>query len=330
MRIDVHAHYYPEAYTEKLADMGLRHCRGMGQSSDLSSRLKAMDDTRTDCQILSSAALDTQLPDVANAVLGARMVNDLYAETGVRTGGRMKAFGWVPLPFVDEAIAEMARCLDILGFAGICFPTLFQERPLDDPAFSPFWAEMNRRKAKAYIHPVGSHSMCHHGMREYGLHTAVGSMAQLQMAAQRIVYSGLSARYPDIEFIFAVCGGNLPYMWERIRRNLDRALTMSASAAVGANFFGWIKDTPITADDPMRAFRRFWYDSSVQDLPEAMLLVQKSYGTDRLLLGSDEIFASLVEIVEYIENNRYLDANEKRAILDENAQRLFDFAPVRG
>lgn len=328
MRIDVHAHYYPEAYTEALADMGLRHCRGMGQSGDLSSRLKAMDDTHTDCQILSSAALDTQLPDVANAVLGARMINDLYAETGVKTHGRMKAFGWVPLPFVDEAIAEMGRCLDDLGFAGICFPTLFHDRPLDDAAFTPFWTEMNRRKAKAYVHPVGSHSMCHHGMREYGLHTAIGSMAQIQMAAQRLVYSGLSSRFPDIEFIFAVCGGNLPYSWERIRRNLVRGLTMSATAAVGGNFFNWIKDTPITLDDPMKPFRRFWYDTSVQDLPEAMLLVKKSYGTDRLLLGSDEIFASLVEIVEYIDQNQYLDADEKRMILDENAQNLFNFAPV--
>ncbi|WP_404478067.1 amidohydrolase family protein [Novosphingobium sp. BL-52-GroH] len=325
MRIDVHAHYYPQAYTKLLAGMGLRQAEHAGQSSDLSGRLKAMDDTHTDCQILSSAALDTQVPDRDNAVIAARVVNDLYAETGVQTGGRMKAFGWVPLPWVDEAIAEMQRCLDELGFAGICFPTLFQDRPLDDKAFEPFWAEMNRRKAKAYIHPVGAHSMCHHGMREYGLHTAIGSMAQIQMAAQRIVYSGLSHRYPDIEFIFAVCGGYLPYTWERIRRNLERGLTMSAKAAVGMNFFSWIKDTPITADDPMRPFRKFWYDTSVQDLPEAMLLVQKSYGTDRLLLGSDEIFASLVEIVDYIETNAYLSAAEKRMILDENAQSLFRF-----
>lgn len=325
MRIDVHAHYYPEAYTKVLADMGLDQARHAGQSSDLSSRLKAMDDTHTDCQILSSAALDTQVPDKDNAIVAARLINDLYAETSATTNGRFRSFGWVPLPWVDEAIAEMARCLDELKFAGICFPTLFQNRPLDDKEFEPFWAEMNRRKAKAYIHPVGAHSMCHHGMREYGLHTAIGSMAQIQMAAQRIVYSGLQARYPDIEFIFAVCGGYLPYTWERIRRNLVRALTSSAEGAVGAMFFGWIKKTPITLDDPMAGFRKFWYDSSVQDIPEAMLLVQKSYGTDRVLLGSDEIFASLVEIVDYIENNQYLSATEKKMILDENAQKLFRF-----
>lgn len=328
MRIDVHAHYYPEAYTEALAGMGLRQARHAGQSGDLSDRLRAMDETHTDCQILSSAALDTQVPDKANAIVAARLINDLYAETGGRTGGRMKAFGWVPLPWVDEAIVEMQRCLDDLGFAGICFPTLFQNRPLDDREFDPFWAEMNRRKAKAYIHPVGAHSMCHHGMREYGLHTGIGSMAQVQMAAQRIVYSGLSTRFPDIEFIFAVCGGYLPYTWERTRRNLERALTSSAEKAVGAGFFSWIKDAPITIDDPMKPFRKFWYDTSVQDIPEAMLCVQKSYGTDRLLLGSDEIFASLVEIVQYIETNPYLNAMEKKMILDENAQKLFNFAPV--
>lgn len=325
MRIDVHAHYFPESYTSKLADLGLNHARGMGQSSDLSGRLRAMDETRTDCQILSAVGLDTQIHNAAGAVEGARFANDLYAAVEKDTGGRMRAFGWVPLPYVDEAIAELHRCLDELNFAGICFPCFFHGRPLDDPEFEPFWAEMNKRKAKAYIHPVGQHSACHPGMADYGLHTGVGSMAQLSVAATRIVYSGLSTRYPDVEFIFAVCGGFLPYTWERTRRNLVRALTMSAKAAVGANFFKWIEQTPVTLDDPMKEFRRFWYDTSVQDVPEAMLLVQKSYGTDRLLLGSDEIFASLVEVVSYIENNPYLSAAEKKLILDENAQKLFRF-----
>lgn len=325
MRIDVHAHYYPERYTERLAALGLRQAKGAGQSSDLSSRLRAMDQTHTEIQILSSAALDTQVRNLDGAVEAARLINDLYAQTSADTNGRFRAFGWVPLPYVDEAIAEMQRCLDQLGFAGICFPTLFQERPLDDEAFAPFWAEMNRRKAKAYIHPVGAHSMCHHGMADFGLHTAIGSMAQVQMAAQRIVYSGLSARYPDIEFIFAVCGGYLPYVWERIRKNLERALTMSAKGAVGGGFFGWIKQTPITIDDPMKPFRKFWYDTSVQDIPEAMKCVKSAYGAERLLLGSDEIFASLVEAVQYIETNPYLTAEEKRMVLDENAQSLFHF-----
>ena len=325
MRIDVHAHYFPTAYTDKLVALGLGHARHSGQSNDLSTRLKTMDEAKCDHQILSAVGLDTQVRNVAGAVEGARMANDIYADVVQQTGGRMRAFGWVPLPYVEEAIAEAARCLDVLKFEGICFPCFFHDRPLDDPEFEPFWAELNNRKTKAYVHPVGAHSCSHPGMADYNLSMAAGSMAQLQITAQRLVYSGLSHRYPDIEFIFAVCGGYLPYMWERIKRNLMRGLTTRAKGAVAANFFAWMDNTPVTADDPMRAFKRFWYDTSVQDIPEAMLLVQKSYGTDRLLLGSDEIFASLTEVVSYIETNPYLSADEKHAVLDLNAQGLFRF-----
>lgn len=325
MRIDVHAHYFPAAYTDRLVELGLGHARGSGQSNDLSKRLSTMDEAKCDHQILSAVGLDTQVRNVAGAVEGAQLANNIYAETVQATGGRMRAFGWVPLPYVDEAIAEAVRCLDELKFEGICFPCFFHDRPLDDAEFEPFWAELNRRKAKAYIHPVGAHSCAHPGMAEYNLSMAAGSMAQLQITAQRIVYSGLSHRFPDIEFIFAVCGGYLPYMWERIQRNLVRGLTTRAAGAVSANFYTWMDRTPITPDDPMKAFRKFWYDTSVQDIPEAMLLVQKSYGTDRLLLGSDEIFASLTEAIQYLETNPYLSAAEKHAILDENAQALFRF-----
>ncbi len=323
MRIDVHAHYFPEAYTTRLADLGLEHARRGGQSGDLSGRLKTLDDNHCDHQILSAVGLDTQVHDLAGAAEAARLSNDLYAETVKATGGRFRAFGWVPLPYVDEAIAEAIRCLDDLKFEGICFACFYQGRPLDDPAFEPFWAELNRRKAKAYIHPVGAHSCAHPGMGEYNLSMASGSMAQLQITAQRLVLSGLSHRHADVEFIFAVCGGYLPYMWERISRNVKRGLMMRGKETQFAHSSDFLERAPISIEDPMRPYRRFWYDTSVQDIPEAMLLVQKSYGTDRLLLGSDEIFASLTEAVRYIEMNQYLSAAEKHAILDQNAQALF-------
>jgi aminocarboxymuconate-semialdehyde decarboxylase len=323
MRIDVHAHYFPRSYTDKLVTLGLHHAGGSGQSEDLGGRLKTLDDNRCDHQILSAVGLDTQVHNLAGAVEGARVINDIYAETVTRSGGRFRAFGWVPLPYVEEAIAEAVRCLNELRFEGICFACFFHGRPLDDPDFEPFWAELDRRKAKAYIHPVGAHSCAHPGMAEYNLSMASGSLAQLQITAQRIVYSGLSMRFPNIEFIFAVCGGHLPYVWERTKRNLVRGLTTRASGAVAANFYTWMDNARITLEDPMKPFRKFWYDTSVQDIPEAMLLVQKSYGTDRLLLGSDEIFASLTEAVTYLETNPYLSPEEKSAILDHNAQSLF-------
>ena len=77
----------------------------------------------------------------------------------------------------------------------------------------------------------------------------------------------------------------------------------------------------------MAGYKKFWYDTSVQDIDDAMLLVKKSYGADRLLLGSDEIFASLTEMVSYIKTDKYLTEDEKHAILDVNAQKVFNFQP---
>ncbi|HEX8412280.1 MAG TPA: amidohydrolase family protein, partial [Sphingomicrobium sp.] len=131
MRIDVHAHYFPVTYTDKLGSLGLGHAAHSGQSGDLSGRLQTLDDNKCDHQILSAVGLDTQVPHLAGALEGARLINNIYADTVAQTGGRFRAFGWVPLPFVDEAIAEAVRCLDELRFEGICFPCFFQGRPLD-------------------------------------------------------------------------------------------------------------------------------------------------------------------------------------------------------
>jgi predicted TIM-barrel fold metal-dependent hydrolase len=331
MRIDVHAHYFPQSYVDLLIQCGRKDLApfAVGQSTDFTERLKAMNDTRTDVQILSSIGLDTFVPDELGAVKACRYINDTYKAVIDKHGGRFGAFAQVPLPHIQSALAEAHRCLDELEFEGICTPCFYDGKPLDSPEFEAFWQDMNERKAVIYVHPVGTHSMCHHGLQQFGLHTAWGSPLQLSATATRLVYSGLTRRYPGLSFIFAVCGGYLPYMWSRIERNLRRGLSGSATAAVGDKMFAWVLKLGLDPKDPMAEFRKFYYDTSVQDLTEAMRCVKSSYGTERVLLGSDEIFASLVEAVQYIEDNAALTATEKRAILDENAQKLFQFPESR-
>lgn len=326
MRIDVHAHYFPAEYVDLLVQLGRQDLKFAGrQSNDFSARIAELDEAKIDTQILSAVGLDTEIQNCEGAITAARFINDVYRDVTEKHHKRFRAFGWVPLPYVDAAIDEARRCLDELRFEGIAVACSAQQRPLDDKEFEPFWAELDRRSAIIYVHPVGTHSTCHWGMKEFGLHTAFGSPVQLQIAATRLVYSGLTRRYPKLKFIFAVCGGYLPYWWTRMERNLRRGIEMSATAAVGANYFAWVKDLGLDAKDPMAEFRKFYYDTSVQDIPEAMLCAKRAYGVDRMLLGSDAIFASATEIVSYIESNEYLTAAEKHAILDENAQKLFNF-----
>ncbi|MFI5915692.1 amidohydrolase family protein [Dactylosporangium sp. NPDC051541] len=332
MRIDVHAHYWASAYIDLLVELGRRDLAFAGrQVDDLDQRVAEMDAVGVDVQILSAIGLNTEVPDVSGARRAAAGINNIYAGVVARYGGRFAAFGSVPLPHVDEAIAESDRALGELGFAGIALPCTVDGRPLDDPAFEPFWENLDRHNAVVYIHPVGSNSAGHPGLADWGLHTAYGSPLQLATAATRMVFSGLTFRHPGLRFVFAVCGGILPYLWPRLERNLRRAFDHSADRAVGAGYFDWVRDLPLDPADPMSAFRRFWYDSSVQETPITMQLVQETFGVDRLLLGSDAIFASLTEAVGYLEASPYLSVEDKRAVLDHNAQQLLQLpVPARG
>jgi aminocarboxymuconate-semialdehyde decarboxylase len=330
MRVDVHAHYFPKDYVEMMIRLGRTDVPpGSGQPSDLGPRVAAMDEVAVEAQVLSAVGLDCQMHERGAAVEAARFINDSYREVVDAHNGRFRAFGWLPLPYVEEAIVEAERCLGELEFAGIAMSCFYQGRPLDDPAFEELWVELNRRHAVIYVHPVGMHSCGHPGMSEYGLHTAYGSQMQLTVAATRLVYSGLTQRYPDVSFIFAVCGGMLPFLLPRVERNLLRGFNDEAVVASGAQFFAWVKKLPLDPADPLAEFRRFYYDTSVQDVPLTFLAARETYGVDRLVLGSDEIFASLTEAVQMIESSPYLTAEEKTAVLDLNAQRVLKLTPSR-
>jgi predicted TIM-barrel fold metal-dependent hydrolase len=320
MRIDVHAHYWAASYLDKLVELGRSDLARAGrQRDDLDDRVAEMDANQVDVQVLSAIGLDTFVGDAAADTAACRHLNDLYADVVTRYDGRFAAFANVPLPWVDEAVAEATRALDDLHLAGVALPCSFDGRPIDDPAFEPFWAALAARDAVVYVHPVGSHSAGHPGLADWGLHTAYGSPTQVAAAAVRIAFSGVSTRHPTLRFVFAMCGGTLPLLWKRHEVNLNRAISTSAVAAVGASFFSWIDELPIDRTDPMGLLRKFWYDTAFQDVPEALLLAEQSYGTERLLLGSDAIFASLTEAVRYVEDSPYLSDEDKHQILDVRA-----------
>ena len=331
MRIDVHAHYFPQSFLDLLRKHGRADIANVAgaQSPDFTKRIEAIDATCTSVQILSASALDTTIDNEDGAVELCRHINDVYHAVTQQHDGRFGAFGLVPLPHIDAAIAEARRCLDELGFQGLTSTCIVNGKVLDDKEYEPFWAFLNERSAVMYLHPTGSQSACHPGMHNMNMHLAWGSPVQLPLTAARLVYSGLTKRYPKIQFIFAVCGGFLPYWWTRIETNLKRAVSGSANAAVGDKMFAWVREAGIQPQDTMAAFRKFWYDSSVQDVPAAMYCIKRAYGVDRVLLGSDEVFASLVEAVRYIETNDELSADEKAAILDRNAQSIFNFPASR-
>ena len=310
MRIDVHAHYYPDEYIKLLMRLGNSAVNAqVSQSADFTDRLAQLDEAEVDCQILSAIGWDTQLADPIKAATAARCINDSYAELMARYPGRFQAWGWLPMSDVDLAIKEASRCLDQLGFAGICLPPAIHSRTLDVPELHAFWEEMNRRSSVIYIHPVGSLSCCHWGTDKFMLDILCGSPMQEAIAACRLVYSGLTRRFPNVRFIFAACGGGLQQVWSVHEKLLTGKLQRA----------DWVTNAGLDPADPMAEFRRFYYDSSTANSRATLLMARETYGIDRLVLGSDATFGSVTGIVSYIKETPLLSDEEKRAILDHRA-----------
>src|SRR5919202_5166093 len=226
MRIDVHAHYFPREYIECIArvvDPAVRPttARAPGAALDLDERLALMDSAGIDLQVLSASLVHPYAPEAGDAAAAARLGNDLYADVCRRYRGRFAAFGAVPLPHIDAALAEVERCLDTLGFLGVALGCSVAGRPLDDPAFEPFWAELDRRGTVVFLHPmfVGFSAE----LQAYNLQSMVGALFEDTVTTLRLLLSGITTRYPRIRVIVPHLGGTLPFMMARIDNNVRNA-----------------------------------------------------------------------------------------------------------
>ncbi|HZU05286.1 MAG TPA: amidohydrolase family protein [Chloroflexota bacterium] len=320
MRIDVHAHYFHPEYLACLARclgeaVTLHTARAPGGHLTPEEILGLLDESGVDLLVLSPSASQPYAPREADAVAAARLCNDIYADLARRYPGRFAAFGTVPLPHVDAAIAEAARCLDTLGFVGINTGCSVAGRPLDDPAFDPFWAELNRRGAVLFLHPVGIGGPC---MDKYNLAFLVGAPFEDTVAALRLVLSGVTTRYPRIRVIVPHLGGTLPFLLARI------------DGAPGRG--GPPRPRDACVEGPVSAhLRRFWYDTVNHD-PNALRCALAAFGADRLLLGSDFPYATgeyYRHCVTYI-GEVGLTPAEQEAVLGGNAAALLGLAAQRG
>ena len=117
---------------------------------------------------------------------------DIYADVARRYPERFAAFGCVPLPHVDAALGEVERCLDTLGMVGITTGCSIEGRPLDDPAFEPFWAALDRRGAALFLHPMGVGFGGE--LKPYGLDWLVGALFEPAAAlGKHVMIAGIDA-----------------------------------------------------------------------------------------------------------------------------------------
>lgn len=312
MRIDVHAHYLSNDYLDLLDRMGgiepgTDTGRGVtwpNRTSDLDARFHVMQQAGVDLQILSVSGLAPYFEDAGKAAGGARYANDEYAELLRAHPGKFSAFACLPLPHIDESIAELTRALDDLGMAGVTMTTSVLGRHLGDPLFDPLYAELDRRGTILFIHPAGL--ACGSApIKAAGLLWPLGGTAEDTLCAVHMMQSGFTVKFPNIRTILPHLGGTLPFLMHRLDRPIRKSLPGGAP----------LKEVA----------RKFWYDT-VNGEPAALRLAVELLGIDRMVFGTDYPFFrddAYKAATEYVIGSGLSDA-DVAAIFETNPKRLLD------
>jgi hypothetical protein len=168
--------------------------------------------------------IDTQLRDMDAAGVGVgvlrvpcwqewmtldmcRQVNDrLYAHIN-KYPGRFCALAVAPPWGSPEALAEVERCLDELGFSGVQMAVHYGKLYLDEPEFRPYFRELNKLGVPVVVHhtplPVDYASLLKYTnqRRQYG------RCVDQATGIGREIFSDLFDECPNLKLIHTMLGG---------------------------------------------------------------------------------------------------------------------------
>ncbi len=313
MRIDIHAHLWTTDYLDLCqsygnVDTGTQRNKGAGMGQEeMDKRFAQMDDNGVEMQILDICPQAPNFENKEHAVNAARKANDLYAEAVSRWPKRFKAFAAVPLPHVDEALKELERALDQLKFVGATITTFIGNRSVADPAFAPFYEELNRRASVLYIHPSGN-GLDSPFVVPFNLRWAIGAPMEDTVSIMHLIEAGIPQKYPKLKIVNSHLGGMIPMVFQR----LD-------------NISKWEHPLP---ELPTITAKRMWYCSVGHGHPPALRAAVDSMGADRICLGTDFPYEAGVlfdHAIQYISHSD-LKPGDAEKILDLNAAYVLGLA----
>lgn len=215
-KIDVHAHYVPDFYREALIENGHAEPDGFPQIPPWSAQehVAAMDRLGIATSLLSISSPGIHLTDAAGARDLARAVNEAGRRAVVDHPGRFGLFASLPLPDVDATMAEIAHCADRLEVDGFALITNVRGTYLGDAAHAPIYRELERRRARVFIHPTSP--PCWEQTSLGRPRPMIEFLFDTTRAVVDLVLNGIVARYPNIEFIIPHAGATLPMIADRV------------------------------------------------------------------------------------------------------------------
>lgn len=201
----------------------------LGQAWSAEQHIALMKQLNISKSILSITSPGTHLTpyDVVNAAGVTRQVNEELSAICRDHPSYFRFFASLPLPSVDESIAEIDYALDKLEAVGFAVLSNANGIYLGDKALDSVFAHLNSRQAVVFIHPTTCNVLVTSGSDSRDEVQAVKPLGQYPRpmmefmfdetrAIANLLLSGTVAKYPRITFIMSHCGCALPSILDRV------------------------------------------------------------------------------------------------------------------
>lgn len=304
-RIDVHQHVVPPFWAKALQQNGGDPSGWDCPQWSPESTLNFMDSQQISTGILSLTAPGVTGWKPEERCGMARDVNDYMADLVAQKPNRFGNFATLPLPNIEDSLAEIERAFDVLKADGIILLSNYEGIYLGDEVFEPIWRELDRRSAVVFIHP---------GKPELPLIKGIpGPIVDYPFdttrSAVHIVFNGVMNRYKSMKVILSHAGGFLPYASHRF-------------AEAGA----LVQHNKVTVDEMLKAFQSFYFDTALSASPAALPALKAFCGTKNILYGSDYPYAPAsigAPFTKKLDEYADFSVSDHSAINRGNALKLF-------
>jgi predicted TIM-barrel fold metal-dependent hydrolase len=254
-------------------------------------RLKSMDDTGIDVQVLSAAGAGPDLVPGAEGIALAREFNDYLAETCAKHPTRFKGFAALPMQSGEACADELIRCVKQLGFCGALINGTTEGRFLDHPSYDSLLAAAVELDVPIYIHPhipPAAVREAYYSGLEPGASRVIstagwGWHSEVAIHLLRLVLAGTLDKHRKLKVIIGHMGEMLPVMFDRIDKvssldidHLQRTITRTIQDQV------WITTSGVFTAPPFVA-------------------ALQTFGIDRIMFSVDYPFAPNVAGRRFLE-----------------------------
>jgi len=336
LKIDVFNHILPRLFFEQLqkvtVDKGaIKRWLNIPFLHDLDVRFRMLEEFGGDYRqilSLSSPPIESINPDRHITIDLARLANDSMADLVRLHPDRFPSFvASLPLNHPDESVAELERAVNELGAIGVQLFSNVNGLPLDDERFRALFEACDRLRCPIMLHPArgaGFADYSSESKSKYEIWWTFGWPYETSVAMQRLVFSGVFDRLPDIKIVAHHLGAMVPYFEGRVGYGLDQL----GSRTADEDYAGLLASM---SKRPYDYFKMFWADTAVFGSRAATECGLTFFGTDQVVFASDAPFDPeggsmyIRETLKVIDSLDITEA-ERTQIYQGNAERLFNRA----